>query len=804
MAPMQAGPRAISQSSTITFDVVGGGTSALDLNYSAMAATGTFNSLLPILTVNDGQVDVGGGPTQYTLTMAVSPAGGGTTSPAVGGHTYDDRNVVDITATPASGYEFSSWTGDVADANSASTTVTVDGNKTVTANFTLITPTDYTLTMAVSPAGGGTTTPAVGGHTYADGSVVNITATPASGYEFSSWTGDVADANSANTTVTVDGNKTVTANFTLITPTDYTLTMAVSPTGGGTTSPAVGGHTYADGSVVNITATPASGYEFSSWTGVVADANSASTTVTVDGNKTVTANFSELPPSGSVISSAVPSDATPGVGDQITVPINIDMSNVDPPNDALGSYTGTLDWNTAVLAYNSYSGAPPAGFTGNVNTGGVGSGHIAFNGANAGGATGDITVLMITFDVVGGGTSALDLEYSAMAAAGTFESLLPFLTITDGQVVATGDPIQYTLTMAVSPAGGGTTTPAVGGHTYDVGTVVDITATPASGYEFSSWTGDVADANSANTTVTVDGNKTVTANFTLITPTDYTLTMAVSPTGGGTTSPAVGGHTYADGSVVNITATPASGYEFSSWTGDVADANSANTTVTVNGNKTVTANFSELPPSGSVISSAVPSDATPGVGDQITVPINIDMSNVDSPNNALGSYTGTLDWNTAVLAYNSYSGAPPAGFTGNVNTAGVGSGHIAFNGANAGGATGDITVLMITFDVVGGGTSALDLEYSAMAAASTFEDLLPFLTITDGQVVATGDPIQYTLTMAVSPTGGGTTSPAVGGHTYADGSVVNITATSAAGYVFAYWEGDVANSSSASTTRDDG
>jgi uncharacterized repeat protein (TIGR02543 family) len=67
--------------------------------------------------------------------MAVDPAGGGTTDPSVGVHVYSEDEVVDITATPNAGYEFDHWTGDVADPNAASTTVTMDGDKTVTAHF---------------------------------------------------------------------------------------------------------------------------------------------------------------------------------------------------------------------------------------------------------------------------------------------------------------------------------------------------------------------------------------------------------------------------------------------------------------------------------------------------------------------------------------------------------------------------------------------------------------------------------------------------------------------------------------------
>ena len=73
---------------------------------------------------------------------------------------------------------------------------------------------------------------------------------------------------------------------------------------------------------------------------------------------------------------------------------------------------------------------------------------------------------------------------------------------------------QYTLTTAVSPVGGGTTNPAVGPHTYAYGTVVAVTATPAAGYTFSSWSGACTGTGACS--VTMDANKTVTANFTAL------------------------------------------------------------------------------------------------------------------------------------------------------------------------------------------------------------------------------------------------------------------------------------------------
>src|SRR5665648_974903 len=76
------------------------------------------------------------GDDKVTLTMAVNTSGGGTTSPAVGAHPgYTPNQVVNITATPSTGYHFVNCTGDVANLNNTSTTVIMNANKTVTANF---------------------------------------------------------------------------------------------------------------------------------------------------------------------------------------------------------------------------------------------------------------------------------------------------------------------------------------------------------------------------------------------------------------------------------------------------------------------------------------------------------------------------------------------------------------------------------------------------------------------------------------------------------------------------------------------
>jgi hypothetical protein len=73
----------------------------------------------------------------------------------------------------------------------------------------------------------------------------------------------------------------------------------------------------------------------------------------------------------------------------------------------------------------------------------------------------------------------------------------------------------YQLTIS-STSGGSVATPGEGTFSYDAGIVVSLTATPDDGYQFQSWTGDVAyiaDPNAASTTIVMNGNYAVLANF---------------------------------------------------------------------------------------------------------------------------------------------------------------------------------------------------------------------------------------------------------------------------------------------------
>jgi hypothetical protein len=91
------------------------------------------------------------------------------------------------------------------------------GNVTIQPQVMIAGPvvvTNYTLAM--SAGANGTVTDNSG--TYAPGAVVNLVANPNANYKFVNWTGDtanIANVNAATTTITMNANATIVANFVL-------------------------------------------------------------------------------------------------------------------------------------------------------------------------------------------------------------------------------------------------------------------------------------------------------------------------------------------------------------------------------------------------------------------------------------------------------------------------------------------------------------------------------------------------------------------------------------------------------------
>ncbi|MBZ0122625.1 MAG: hypothetical protein K8F31_01910, partial [Roseovarius sp.] len=254
-------------------------------------------------------------PTNYTLQMTVSPGTGGSVmpnpNPLFGNapatptwtETYTSGANVTLTATPAAGKMFDYWGGNLTGSTNPKS-ITMTSNKTVTAYFV----NSYTLTTAVQ--GSGSVSPTAG--TYKSGTVVPITATPAQGWAFDHWTGSLTGSTNP-TSLTMNANKSVTAVFVQ----GCSLTTAV--VGSGSISPSGGLYNY--GQVIQLTATPATGWRFDHWSGALSGSTNPSN-LTMDGDKSVTATFIQtftLSTSASGNGSITPSAGTYDTGTVVSL-----------------------------------------------------------------------------------------------------------------------------------------------------------------------------------------------------------------------------------------------------------------------------------------------------------------------------------------------------------------------------------------------------------------------------------------------------------------------------------------------------
>ena len=224
---------------------------------------------------------------QMTLTVAKDGSGSGTVG---GGGTYAYNTLVTPTAVAAVGSILTGWTP-----ASCSAPFFLTADKTCTATFAP----SYALTVARSGTGSGTIASVPTGidcgsdctESYAGGTSVTLTATPAAGSKFAGWSG--ACTGTGSCTVTMSAAKSVAATFTALPK--YTLTVVKSGTGTVTSDPAgiaCGSdcsEAYISGSTVALSASPETGSTFAGWSG--ACSGSGGCTVTMSAAKSVSASF---------------------------------------------------------------------------------------------------------------------------------------------------------------------------------------------------------------------------------------------------------------------------------------------------------------------------------------------------------------------------------------------------------------------------------------------------------------------------------------------------------------------------------
>jgi len=435
-------------------------------------------------------------PPTYTLTVNIFGMGSVSKSPNQATYSYGVN--VTLTAVPGLGWSFSGWSGDLTgSANPA--TVNMTGNKAVTATFT---EDQYTLNINV--VGSGSVGKSPDQATYTWGTNVTLTATPATGWSFDHWNGD-ASGTVNPITVNMTSNKTITATFT-----QNTYTLSVSTVGSGSVNRNNTGP-YHYGDVVQLTAVPAVGWSFQSWSGDLLDsANPA--TIVINGNKAVTATFSQdqytlninVVGSGSVGKSPNQATYTLGTNVTLTASASVGWTFAFWSGDASGTTNPTVvnmtgnKTVTATFTQNTYTLTLTTVGSGSVNRNNTGPYYY-----------GDVVQLTAvpdsgwSFDHWSG-----DLTGSANPAT---------ITMTGNKAVtAYFTQNQYTLTVNVDPISGGSVNLNDTGP-YGYGDVVQLTAVSNAGWSFSGWTGDLTGSTNPDK-VTMNGNKAVTAHFTKVTP----------------------------------------------------------------------------------------------------------------------------------------------------------------------------------------------------------------------------------------------------------------------------------------------
>ena len=237
---------------------------AYALPYSGMVAT-------PCASKYAFQLQEKVAGTFYSVTVKVDETKGTVTG---NDGQYEEGATATLTATAKRGYKFVNWTAGETNYTENPLTLTVNSDLTITANFEALPA--YTITATVNNENMGSVT---GAGTYYEGETVTLTATAKNGHKFVNWSNNET-ANPLTFTATEDVNLTV--NFEVL---NYTVTALTNDENKGTVE---GAGTYAYGTEVTLTATPADGYELLYWSDRSTD---NPRTITIDGNEALSAYF---------------------------------------------------------------------------------------------------------------------------------------------------------------------------------------------------------------------------------------------------------------------------------------------------------------------------------------------------------------------------------------------------------------------------------------------------------------------------------------------------------------------------------
>jgi uncharacterized repeat protein (TIGR02543 family) len=555
------------------------------------------------LTANYAAIPAG----NFGLVLKNTPVAGGTITASPSAKYYASGTTVNLTATPNIGYVFGSWSTNVTAGGTTNTgSVTISAGTTVEATFTRM----NMLTVHVSPAspdsGGSVAISPLGSNGaeyYAANVVVNLTATPKTGYTFTGWSGAVT-ATTAATTVTMNGDKIVTAVFT---PNTHNINVSANPSNGGTVS---GGGSASYNDNINLTATPSTGWEFDGWYDINDSyvANSNPYAIKVSGNQTLFAKFSKIQYTVSANAnnsiwgyvSRSPAQSTYEYGEQVTVIANTNGSGYRfvswyesglPVQNAGASYTFTVSKNasyvanfaknTYTLTFNQSAGGTikPTRRNGatvaetmrqfeyldTVEINAASDNGYEFNEFNQWNAGGNIELLQ---------TGIPHVAHAVIHGSGTIEGR--FIRQGEGrELYLYGDFSRGDVIVEYSENNGAYRTAEYfhnpGSQTNNIslsrGAMVRLTAAPEPGNIFSGWRFNSPNVNPVMSLppFTMDNNYAV--YFAFVKAEYYVNPRSNNPSWGTVSvSPGSGAYVYNYDDTATLTATPFAGYELEKWT----------------------------------------------------------------------------------------------------------------------------------------------------------------------------------------------------------------------------------------------
>ena len=519
-------------------------TARLDVGYQIQSwsgSCGTFSKSTNPATftaTKDCSISVAFEKVSYTVTTNAGDGGSIT-----GNQSVKHGDNVRITATPDTGYQIQSWSGSCGTFSKSSNPVSITGSEDCSIRVTFE-KVSYTITTGAGT--GGTIT---GNQSVKHGESVRITATPSTGYQIQSWSGNCGTFSKSTNPVSIVGSEdcSIGVAFEKV---SYTITTSAGDGGSITEKQSV-----EQGESVSITATPSTGYQVQSWGGTCGtfdkSTNPASFTVTEDCSISVA--FEKA--SYTITTSA-------GTGGEITEKQSIEHGESV-------SITATPDTGYQIQSWGGTCGTfdkatNPATFTGSKDCSiSVAFEKVSYTITTSSGDGGSITEKQSveqgeSVSITATPSTGYQIQ-SWGGTCGTFDKTANPATFTgskDCSISVAFEKVSYTITTSVGTGGEITQNQSV-----EQGEQVSITATPSTGYQIQSWGGSCGtfDKTTNPAAFTASKDCSISVAFEKV---SYLITTVIPPGGSITRSQFV-----KHGDIVSITATPRTGFQLVGWGG---------------------------------------------------------------------------------------------------------------------------------------------------------------------------------------------------------------------------------------------